>query len=339
MRLSRTDILRLPKVELHVHLDGCVRPDTMLELGSAAGVKLPADTADDLAAAMFVRRAPSLETYLERFDITLRVMQTRGALERIAHEFVVDSAADNIRYVEVRFCPALHTDSLTPSEAVEAVLRGLHAGERETGAAARLIICGLRTLPPAQSLDMARIAVAYRRDGVVAFDLAGGEATHPALDHARAFEHALGGGLSCTCHAGEGAGPESIRQAIDVGASRIGHGTRLHEDPELEAELIDSGITLEVCLTSNVHTNTVTSLAAHPVRRYVDRGAVVTLNTDSRLMDATTLTDELHAAHVELGFTRDELGRVMLHAARSAFLPAAEKGTLLERMSKELATV
>ena len=232
MTFDRETVHRFPKAELHVHLDGCVRPETMIDLACEQGVELDATTPEELAVQMLVANAASLEEYLERFGVTLSVMQTPAALERVAYEFVVDSAAENVRYVEVRYCPALHTPAMSLIEAVESPLAGLQRGEAETGTVARLIVCGLRTLDPSVSEDLARVAVDYAGAGVVAFDLAGSERGYPASDHAKAFEYALGHGLACTCHAGEGDGPDSIRRALhDCGAQRIGHGTRLSEDP------------------------------------------------------------------------------------------------------------
>lgn len=337
MSLTQAFVRRLPKAELHVHLDGCIRPRTMLELAREQGVRLPAGDPEGLARALYVRDARNLEEYLERYTITLSVMQTAPALERIAYEFVVDSAGENVRYVEVRYCPALHTPALTLTQAVEAPLAGLKRAERETGTVARLIVCGLRTLAPRVSLDLARLAVDYRQDGVVAFDLAGSERGHPASDHVAAFAYARGHGLSCTCHAGEGDGPESIRQALDLcGAQRIGHGTRLHEDPELQALVRDRGIPVEACITSNVHTRVVPDAAHHPVKRYLDAGCVVCLNTDSRLMDGITLSDEYWLAHTALGLSQEDLARLVLNACRSAFLPDDEKAALIARVQTEL---
>jgi len=327
----------MPKVELHVHLDGCLRPQTMLELAREQGVRLPADDPEGLRRALYVRHAKSLEEYLERYTITLSVMQTPQALERIAYEFVLDSAAEQVRYVEVRYCPALHTPALTLTQAVEAPLTGLKRGESETGTMARLIVCGLRTLPAKVSLDLARLATDYVGDGVVGFDLAGSERGHPAKDHAAAFEHARSHGLACTCHAGEGDGPDSIRQAVEhCGAQRIGHGTRLWEDPALEETVRQRQIPLEVCVTSNVHTGAVRDAAEHPLKRYLRLGCRLTLNTDSRLMDGITLSDEYWLAHRTLGLDRAELDRLVLNAARSAFLPEPEKQRLVERLTQEL---
>lgn len=329
---------RLPKAELHVHLDGCLRPATMLALADEHGISLPADTPDALAEYMLVRDAQNLEQYLDRYQVTLAVMQTPAALERIAREFVVDSAADGVRYVEVRYCPALHTPALTPDEAVEAPLAGLRAGEAEAGGiTARLIVCGLRTLPPSGSRDLAALAVRYRDRGVVAFDLAGAEGGHPAGEHAEAFAIAREGGLRLTCHAGEGAGAESIREALDrCHAQRIGHGVRLREDPALFERVRAAGIPLEMCPTSNVHTRTVPDLAAHPFRAYFDAGIVVTLNTDSRLMDRLTLSEEYRRVCDAFGFTREELDRLILNAFESAFLPAAEREALVAGVRRDL---
>ncbi len=337
MTLSRDLVRRLPKAELHVHLDGSIRPRTMIELARDQGVTLPAETPEQLARAVYVRDAQNLEEYLERYEITLAVMQTEAALERIAYEFVVDAAHDNVRYVEVRYCPALHTPALSLTAAVESPLAGLKRAEAETGTIARLIVCGLRTFAPSVSSDLARLAVDYQNDGVIAFDLAGSEAGHPARDHAQAFEYARGHGLSCTCHAGEGDGPDSIAQAIHIcGAQRIGHGTRLQEDPELEAYVNEHRIPLEICVTSNLHTHTVESVSAHPILRYLELGCVVTLNTDSRLMDGITLSDEYWLAHSKLGMGRSDLDRLILNAIESAFLPASEKRELLDRVTSEL---
>jgi adenosine deaminase len=200
-----------------------------------------------------------------------------------------------------------------------------------------LIVCGIRTRAAAESLELARAAADYRTAGVVAFDLAGPERGFPAGDHATAFAYAAQHGMACTCHAGEGDGPQSIHQALHVcGAQRIGHGTRLGEDPALLAYVIDRKIPLEMCLTSNLHTHTVPSVAAHPFKRYLDQGVVVTLNTDGRLVDGISLTDEYFLAHSALGLTKADLARVTLNACESAFLPEFEKVALVSRVQSEL---
>lgn len=337
LRLTKEALRRWPKAELHVHLDGALRPATMLELARHQGVRLPADTPEALAKAMLVRHAKSLEEYLEKYSITLSVLQSAAALERVAYEFVVDKAAENVRYVEVRYSPLLHRPALTLAQAIEAPLAGIRRASAETGTKVGLIVCAMRTKPPGESLELARVAAEYQSAGVTAFDLAGAERGFPARDHRAAFEYAAAHGMACTCHAGEGDGPESIHQALhEVGAQRIGHGTRLGEDPALLEEVIARKIPLEMCLTSNVHTHVVPSVAEHPFKRYLQQGVVVTLNTDGPLTDGITLTDEYFQAHAVLGLSADDLARVVLNTCESAFLPEFEKVALVSRVQSEL---
>src|SRR2546427_4451798 len=336
-QLSKEALRRWPKAELHVHLDGCVRPATMLELAKAQRVRLPAETPEALAAALTVKGAHSLEEYLTKYQYTLAVLQTAAALERVAYEFVLDVAAEHVRYVEVRYSPALHRPALTLTEAIEAPLAGIKRAEAETGTKVGLIICAIRTLPPAVSLELAQAAGDYRAAGVVAFDLAGAERGHPAGEHRAAFAQAARHGLACTCRAGGGGGPHPIHEALHAcGARRIGHGTRLGEDPALLAYVVEHKIPLEMCLTSNVHTRTVAALAEHPFKRYLEQGVVVTLSTDGRLMDGISLTDEYYLAHAVLGLSRQDLARVVLASCESAFLPEYEKVALISRVQSEL---
>lgn len=336
--LTRTLLEKLPKAELHCHLDGSLRPATMLELARDAGVTMPRDDAEALADYMLVSDARNLEDYLTRFDTTLAVMQTAESLERVAYELAEDAAAEGVRYLEVRYAPILNVrGGLSLGEAVEAPLRGLARAERDHDIVARVLVCSLRHLDPATSLDLARLAVDFRDQGVVGFDLAGGEAGHPAATHADAFAHARAHGLACTCHAGEGDGAGSVWQAVhQCGATRIGHATRLFEDPVLTEELNQSRVTLEICLTSNVQTHAARSYATHPLRQYFDQGLNVVLNTDNRLMSGVNLVDEYqHAAqHLDFGF--EELARMALNGFESAFLPPAERERLVARARAEI---
>jgi adenosine deaminase len=335
--LSKTVLRRWPKVELHVHLDGSLRPATMLELARAQGVRLPADTPEGLARALSGQGARSLEEYLTKYQLTLAVMQTAAALERIAYEFVVDVAAEHVRYVELRYSPLLHRPAVSLTEAIEAPLRGVTRAGIETGTKVGIIVCGIRTLPPAASLELVQAAADYRQAGIVGFDLAGPERGHPAAEHRAAFALAARLGLGCTCHAGEGDGAASIHDAMHTcGAQRIGHGTRLSEDPALLEQVIAERLPLEMCLTSNLHTRAIASVVDHPFRGYLERGVVVTLNTDGRLVDGVTLTDEYHLAHVALGLGKEELIRVVLNACESAFLPEFERVALAARVQSEL---
>ncbi|HEX5581495.1 MAG TPA: adenosine deaminase [Gemmatimonadaceae bacterium] len=332
--LPDRDLLRrLPKAELHCHLDGSLRPDTLLELGRALGRPMPAEDPAALAEYMRVDDARHLEDYLERFDITLSVMQNAEAIDRIAYELVADAAADGVRYIEVRFAPVLNTrEGLTMPDALDAALAGMARAELEHGTVARVIVCALRNMTAALSMQAAELAVAFRHRGVVAFDLAGGEAGNPASLHVEAFRYARAHDLACTCHAGEGAGAESIRDAIHVcGANRIGHGTRLFEDPSLEQYVNDRRIPVEICLTSNVQTRATSDFASHPLRRYHDQGLAVVLNTDNRMMSGVTLTDEYAAAARHLGFTFDELADLAVRSFEYGFLPWQERVALMDR--------
>lgn len=328
----------LPKAELHCHLDGSVRPETMLELAREYGQTMPVDDPDGLREHMIAKDAHNLEEYLERFAITLSVMQHADALERIAYELAEDASRDGVRYLEARYAPVLHSrEGLSLDEAVEAVARGLARAGRDHDIVARIIVCGLRHLDPAVSLDLARLAVAHRERGVVGFDLAGGERGHPARAHAEAFAYAREHDLAVTVHAGEGDGANSVRQAVHVcGAHRLGHATRLIEDESLTSYVNDRRIALEVCLTSNVQTHAAESFDAHPVRRYFDRGMNVVLNTDSRLMSGTTLTDEYLLAARYHGFTFDELCTIALNGFASAFLPWEQRLALLRRVRMDI---
>jgi adenosine deaminase len=325
--------MELPKAELHCHLDGSMRPETLLELGREYGVAMPRDDAESLREYMIVRNANSLEDYLARFQTTLSVMQTAEALERIAYELAVDAAREGVWYLETRFAPNLNArGGLTAGQALEAAIRGLDRARRDCGIIARVIVCALRTLPPSSSMEMAQLAVDFRGRGVVGFDLAGAEHGNPASAHKQAFAHALAHDLPCTCHAGEGDGAGSVRDAIhSCCATRIGHGTRLIEDAALTDFVNDRRITVETCLTSNVQTRAVDALEHHPLPEYLRRGLNVVLNTDNRLMSGTTLTDEYQLALQYLGLGFDDLVTIALNGFESAFLPWSERQALLSR--------
>ena len=336
--LTRELVRRLPKAELHVHLDGCLRPSTMIDLARKAGVTLPAGDAEALRAYMLVDNAHDLEEFLTRFQVTIALLQTPEAIERVAYEMVQDAAQDNLRYLEVRYCPALSTrEGLSLDEVILAERRGLERGERDFGVRTGIINCSLRHLSPATSVEIAEHSVRMRSHGVVAFDLAGGEAGRMPGVHGEAFDIAARGGLGITVHAGEAAGAESVAEAIHrCHAERIGHGTRLGEDPELEAYVRDRRISVEINITSNLQTHAVERAGLHPVRRYLDRGLNVTLCTDSWLMCGVVLTDEYWLAHTELGLTREEMNRMILNGFASAFLPWPEKQALVAAVRGEL---
>ncbi len=329
---------QLPKVELHCHLDGSLRIETILELAEQQKVRLPASDPDALRKLLVVGEdCRSLEQYLKAFEITLSVMQDEKSLERIAYELVADAADENIRYLEVRYSPILHTrKGLRLSRIVDAVNDGLSRGEREFGVVTGVIICGMRNINPEVSYQLAELAVAYKNRGVVAFDLAGAETDHPAKNHREAFFLILRNNINCTLHAGESYGPESIHQALHYcGAHRIGHGTRLKEDGDLLNYVNDHRIPLEICLTSNVQTRATKSFGEHPLRFYYDYGLRTTLNTDNRLMSDTTVSKELLRAHTHLGFEMDELIDLIIFGFKSSFLPYRAKVKMLSKVYDE----
>ncbi len=332
-------IEKLPKTDLHVHLDGSLRLKTILELADKQKVELPAYDEDGLRKAMNLgRNCGSLVEYLKAFDVTLRVMQTEDALTRIAYELAEDAAKENVRYMEVRYAPMLHTRrGLSLTRVVEAVLAGLRAAQKEHRIESAVIICGIRNVSAESSLEMAELAVAYKNRGVVGFDLAGAEYDHPAKHHKHSFQLVRDNNINVTIHAGEAYGPESIAQAVHVcGAHRIGHGCRLREDGDLLHYLNDHRIPLECCPSSNVQTGAVRDLASHPLKLYFNLGLRVTVNTDNRLVTDTTVSRELWACHTQMGLSLQDIKQIIISGFKSAFLPFHVKQQYLRSVSEEL---
>lgn len=332
-------IRRLPKADLHVHLDGSLRLQTILDLAREGGISLPATTPEALAVAMNAgRNTGSLVEYLKAFDVTLRVLQTAAGLRRAAYELGIDAADEGVRYMEVRYSPMLHTrQGLALTTVVEAVLEGLRAAQDERGIHANVIICGIRNISAEHSLEMAELAVAYKNRGVVGFDLAGAEYDHPAKHHREAFQLIRNNNINSTIHAGEAYGPDSIRQAIHTcGAHRIGHGCRLREDGDLLHYVIDHRIPLECCPSSNVQTGAVRDISNHPLKFYYDLGVRVTVNTDNRLITDTTVSKELYLVHARLGVPWPAVKQIILNGFKSAFLPFHERRAMLRMYAAEL---
>lgn len=339
--LSFETVRAWPKAELHCHLDGSLRLETMLTLARQQGKRqvLPADSRSGLEEILVqIDASPTLEAYLAWFRYTLPLMQSAAALRQIAYELAEDNARENVRYLEVRYGPVLHREEGITLEAVnDAVLDGLRAAERDFGIRTGLIICGLRDRFESASLRQAELASAYKHRGVVGFDLAGGEHGNPAEMHGAAFYHARKHLVNITVHAGEAFGPASIRQALfKCGAHRIGHGVTLREDPDLLQYVVDHQVPLEVCPTSNVQTHVVPSYEAHPIRQYVDAGVAVTVNTDNRLFSRTSVTEELWRAHTRCGIGAAALREVVLNGFRHAFLHWEEKQAMVKSVEAEI---
>ena len=338
-KLTKEFLHSLPKADLHCHLDGSMRVETIIDLAKQQNVKLPESDPKKLERLLVAGPwCESLVDYLKAFDITTSVMQTAESLRRATYELAEDNAAENVRYLEIRFSPILHTNSgLTLTGVIDAVLKGKEQAEKDFNIIIGIIVSGLRHFSPYKSLTLAELSVAYKNSGVVGFDLAGAEANFPAKDHKEAFYLIANNNINTTAHAGEAYGPESIHQAIHyISANRIGHGTRLREDGDLLNYLNDHRIPLEMCITSNVQTKAVVDLQSHPVKFYFNYGLRVTLNTDNRLISGTTLTDEYWLAVKEFGFTAPEIKYLILNGFKSAFLPHNKKVALIQSVMKEL---
>jgi adenosine deaminase len=334
MKLDAGLLRSLPKVLLHEHLDGVLRPETVIELAEDADYReLPTENPRELAA-WFHQGANqgSLQKYLQGFAHTIAVMQTEEALERVVYEQAEDLSKDGVVYFETRFAPIFHTrKGLSHQQVVSAVLRGMERGKKDFGISSGLIICAMRNMDV--SLEMAELAVDFRERGVVGFDLAGEEGGYPPKKHVDAFHYIQRQNFNITIHAGEGFGKESIWQAIQYcGAHRIGHGTRLIEDiavvdgkavklGDLAQYVLDKRIPLEICLLSNVHTGAAPSVAEHPFKIFYQEKFRVTLNTDNRLMSNTTMTKEFEAAEETFGLTLYDFETITINAMKSAFLP------------------
>ncbi len=330
--LDLDTIRSAPKVLLHDHLDGGLRPATVVDLAREYGYRgLPTEDVDDLAA--WIRRGAdrkSLELYLEGFVHTVAVMQTRDALQRVAAECAEDLADDGIVYAEVRFAPELHTErGLTLDEVVESVLRGFEQASADRRITVRTIVTAMRT--GAHSLEIAELAVRHRDEGVVGFDIAGAEAGYPPTRHLDAFHYIARENFHFTIHAGEAFGLPSIWEALQwCGAERLGHGVRIVDDitvqpngrvaiGRLAAYVRDRRIPLEMCPTSNVHTGAVPAIEQHPIDMLRRLRFRVTVNTDNRLMSGITLSSEFETLASVFGLDLNEMEWLTLNAMKSAF--------------------
>ena len=311
----------MPKAELHLHLDGSVRPKTVLELAKQGGVPLPTEEPDKLIDFLEATDSTgSLVEYITYFELPIAVLQTVPALERATYELAEDLKNDNVRYAEIRYEPWLHVQQgLSLTDVLRAVLSGWTAGRKAFGLEGGIIVTALRDMPPAQNLALAQVAGRFVSDGVVGFDLAGDEAGHPPILHQDAFRVARSLGLNITIHAGEAAGPESIRQAISMGAVRLGHGVRAQEDADVVATIREGGIQLDMAPTSNAQTKAVRRPVDHPLRRFHEQGIKVTISTDSRTVSDITLTQEFENAARVLGCSREQLWAMNLQALEGGF--------------------
>lgn len=321
----------LPKVDLHLHLDGSIKQATLWEIAAEQGVKLPVSHAEELAPFMKVTgECGSLLEYLDKFDFVAGFLHKTEVLERIAYEVVEQAAEQNCRYIEVRFGPQLHrSEHLSCEEVIDAVLRGLRRGEAEFGVTARGIAACLRHHSPHMNMEVISAAAAFQGKGIVAVDLAGPEAAFPAHLHRAVFEYAQLLDMPVTIHAGEAGGVENIREAITrLGATRIGHGVRLREDRRVLELVREQGIVLEMCPISNYQTKAMESWAHYPIREYFDEGLKLTINTDNLTVSDTSLVQEYTVLIENFGFTLPEIGTLILNGVDAAFVQPEEKARL-----------
>jgi adenosine deaminase len=346
-------IASLPKVVLHDHLDGGLRPQTVLELADEVGHAVPASDADALGK-WFQEAADSgtLVRYLETFDHTVAVMQTPEALARVAREAVLDLAADGVVYAELRWAPEQHLQfGLSLEETVEAVQAGIDAGIAQAAAAGRLLRVGQLVTAMRHAdrwQEIAELAVAYRDRGVVGFDIAGAELGFPPSRHVEIWRYLAEHDFPVTIHAGEADGVASIAGAVHLGqADRIGHGVRIIEDIAFVGETGEGGqaelgrlahwvrdhqIPLELCPVSNLQTGAAESIAKHPITRLKELDFAVTLNTDNRLMSRTSMSNEMALLVDEAGWTLEDLLDVTVTAAWSAFMHHDERRALVDEV-------
>ncbi len=323
----------LPLIDLHRHLDGNVRLETILAIGREHGVRLPADTVDGLRPYGQIQGvAPSLMDFIAKFELLKLAFVDEDAIARIAEENIEDAHREGIHYIELRLSPAFMGEryGLHPERVLRACCRGVAAGTAKYPVRAQLIGIMSRHLGEERCWQELDAAITCMGEGVIGIDLAGDEASFPGSRFVRHFRRAREAGLRITVHAGEAAGPESVRQAVEeLGAERIGHGVHAIEDPTVMALLKERGIAVEQCPTSNVQTSTVPSYAAHPLPHFLRQGLLVTLASDDPGISAIDLPHEYRVARDELGLTTAELRALQLNSVRAAFLPEAEQQALL----------
>lgn len=318
-------------IDLHLHLDGSLSPEDVLQLAKLSGISLPREDADGLRPLLEAELdCQNLGEYLEKFDLPLQVLQTEEAVSLSVYLLLKRLAAQDLCYAEIRFAPQLHTArGLTQLQVVDAAVRGLREGIRDTGMPAQLILCCMRFDHNEEAnRETIRAAKAFLGRGVCAADLAGNEAANPTQWYAPVFALADELGVPFIIHAGEAAGPESIRQALKLGALRIGHGVRAMEDPALMAELAQKRIPLETCFTSNLQTKAVSGAESYPFAAFLGMGIPATINTDNMTVSGTDLKQEYTLLQKQFGLSDEALLAAAWNAADAAFLPDSRKDEL-----------
>ena len=328
-----------PKLDLHLHLDGSMKPETAWELAKERGITLPAEDLDSFRHFIIVTAdCRSVNEYLKRFEMPLSILQDAGSLARTADELVEMLALQGLAYAEIRFAPQLHLRKGTcQRDAVDAVLEGIRRGtETHPEIGIGLILCamcvGTQDVNKEANLETVRVAKEYLGRGVSGIDLAGMEGIVPLSNFAPVFRLARDLGVPFTCHAGDSQGPETVEAALDFGAKRVGHGHRIYDDPDLCARAIRDGVTLEICPTSNIQCETQPSYEAHPLKRLLEMGMACTINTDNIILSDIDLDKEYDHCVNEMGLTYEDLIRCNIHSVKASFMPAAKKQELIRKL-------
>lgn len=328
-----------PKVDLHLHLDGSVLPETAWELAKERGIALPADNLEDFRSFIIVTAdCRSVNEYLKRFEMPLSIMQDKPAITRIARELVELLAGQGLAYAEIRFAPQLHTRTqLTQRDAIEAVLEGVKAGMAacpsiDIGVLLCAMCVGPVELNEQQNLETVALAAEYLGDGVVGVDLAGAEGIVPLERFAPVFDLAKEKNIPFTCHAGDSQGPDTVLAAMNFGSKRIGHGHHIFDDQTLCARAIRDGVTLEICPTSNIQCETQPSYEEHPLRKLIDMGMRCTINTDNMILSDINLDKEYDRCLNQMGLTYADLIRCNINSVRASFMAEEKKTALIDRL-------
>lgn len=317
----------LAKIDLHLHLDGSVLPESAWEMAKEQGIVMPAETLEEFRNFLVVSAdCRSVNEYLKRFDLPLQLLQDAKSLERVTYELIELLSKQGLVYAEIRFAPQLHTQKgMTQRDAIEAVLNGKKkADQMFPGIRTGILLCtmcvGLNTINEKENLLTVELAPDYIGKGVVGIDLAGAEGIVPLKNFAPIFERARQLNLPFTCHAGDSQGPDTVKDALDFGTKRIGHGHHIYDDLELCKRAIREGVTLEVCPTSNIQCQTQPSFEEHPAKKLLDMGMKITINTDNMILSGIDLDTEYDHCLFDMGFTKDDLIQMLHNSADAAFV-------------------
>lgn len=332
----------MPKTELHCHLDGSVRPETILDIALKENIEVPTTDINEFEKYVKVTdKCNCLKEYLDKFELATKVMQKSEYLYRITSELIEDMSKNNVRYIEIRFAPLKHIEGgMTPEQVIDAVLQATKDGRKKYGVISNLILCAMRHESSEESKKLVEISKKYIGKGVVAVDLAGNEQDFPPEIHKEAFDMAKESGLHCTIHAGETGIQENIIKSIEIlHAERIGHGVDAFKDKKIVEYLKQKRIPLEVCITSNVNTKAVASYETHPVKEYLDKGLIITVNTDNTTVSGISIIDEFEYMIKFQGFNLDDIKKVVKNGIESSFASEEDKNILRSEYNKALSKI